>query len=738
MSTLTEISLMRMCLPDVFGRARAHYYAGAVRNRRRGENALTAEVQVRQHKPYTVLIEFDAASVTARCTCFQFRDTLCDHTTAALLAWIREPASFLASLSKFDVEMARAMAAARVTRLYNPVVQLLMCHKVGTLRHIARRRGLRLKASDKVSLASQLAEYLGDPAATAASIAALSADKRAALQALYLLADDIGPTAQQLGTALLTLQGPTAAKQVESLLDALVLHGLAVPVRDYYDGLERYQLVGSVTAHIPPLLDLSEPYAGDVARLRVVQEGGLPLTLALYRVWRAVQTSGVNLRSAPQPTLIEHQQHALQGWDHVPAEVLALQDRGAWIYRPDSALTVPPPSPELDDASLAALAPLSGGDVERLDFLWSLMGDLGLIVNAQALEPTMSSFLRQPGAARLHALTRAWLDSPRWTELGLFLRHHAQLRLRRRVSHYAFKKQQLLAQLAQGRRFVARLLSTLPVERWISFPALREAMWRLWPDFLYGRQIYTYPEPSWWFESEVSGRAYDPQQQADWDEAYGAFVTQILEGPLLWLGVVALGYAQDGLAALQVTRLGAYLLGREAPPPVEAAGPLLRVHDDLTATLALDRAEDAVYDFLGQVAELFETDVNEFRYRFTPAQAHRAFEQGVGLDDVLAFIAKHSAAAAPESVRRAWQGWWEAYGRVRLYQGLTVIEFADDFALQELLASTSLSQHLIHAFSPRLVVIDSEAVEPLCAEMVARGYTPQVSQATRNLSQNPS
>jgi hypothetical protein len=65
-------------------------------------------------------------------------------------------------------------------------------------------------------------------------------------------------------------------------------------------------------------------------------------------------------------------------------------------------------------------------------------------------------------------------------------------------------------------------------------------------------------------------------------------------------------------------------------------------------------------------------------------------------------------------------------GRVRVYEDLTLIELADDYALKELLAGTSLKKHLVCQLSPRLAVIKPEAADALAKELVEKGYTPRV------------
>ena len=60
---------------------------------------------------------------------------------------------------------------------------------------------------------------------------------------------------------------------------------------------------------------------------------------------------------------------------------------------------------------------------------------------------------------------------------------------------------------------------------------------------------------------------------------------------------------------------------------------------------------------------------------------------------------------------------------------LTVLELADDLALRELMANTDLRRHIIHQFSPRLVVVEDSAVDALVEELVKKGYTPKVTAA---------
>jgi hypothetical protein len=63
---------------------------------------------------------------------------------------------------------------------------------------------------------------------------------------------------------------------------------------------------------------------------------------------------------------------------------------------------------------------------------------------------------------------------------------------------------------------------------------------------------------------------------------------------------------------------------------------------------------------------------------------------------------------------------------VRVYDALTVLELADDLALRELSANTSLAKHIVYQLSSRAVVLKEDAVDQLIEEMQERGYTPRI------------
>jgi len=98
---------------------------------------------------------------------------------------------------------------------------------------------------------------------------------------------------------------------------------------------------------------------------------------------------------------------------------------------------------------------------------------------------------------------------------------------------------------------------------------------------------------------------------------------------------------------------------------------------------------------------------------------------------LISLLQQHLHTVDPRiAVPAAWQDklskWSRNYGLLHVYEDITVVELADEYALQELLASTSLREHIIYQFSPCLIAIRPDRVDDLVREMEGRGYTPRL------------
>ena len=181
-----------------------------------------------------------------------------------------------------------------------------------------------------------------------------------------------------------------------------------------------------------------------------------------------------------------------------------------------------------------------------------------------------------------------------------------------------------------------------------------------------------------------------------------------LHGPLSWLGAISLGFVGTDAPAFRVTPVGSFALQRrpsviEWDPQAIPSG-AVQMASDLTVSVV----------------------PTQFRYRVTADGILRAIEQGQTIDSLIQTVAHWSGQAPPPAWRDQLAGWSENYGKLHVYDDITLLELGDDFALQELLSNTSLRAHVIYTFSPRLVAIHPNAVEDLIQEMEKRGYTPHV------------
>ncbi len=240
----------------------------------------------------------------------------------------------------------------------------------------------------------------------------------------------------------------------------------------------------------------------------------------------------------------------------------------------------------------------------------------------------------------------------------------------------------------------------------------------------------------------------------DWQIAQWNFVRTMLTGPLHWLGLVDLSMQDDeiveirlrGLADLYWERsqsdpverpaLPAETLAPRKPPPnasdkkataKNAAAKKAMLEVDAEGRLIVDPASMSArgHALLDKIARLTSTEPTQFVYTLDVEAVHHAFEDGNTLHDLEALWQEVIAIPMPASVQTQLQAWGLAYGRTRIYTGVTLIELSDDFALAELKAVTALDVVMIAELSPRLVLIPQNAVNDLVAQLEKAGYTPK-------------
>jgi len=615
------------------------------------------------------------------------------------------------------------------------VLQWLENQSVHNLRELARRRGASEHATRKTELVAELVGLLADTENVLAAIAGLGRGEHATLQMIYLLAANDGIRKDRVQKALLAWYGPLLAKDTESYLRNLEANGLL-----FVDGASdplraEYRLPKAVASC---LSSLAKPIATateqELAGVRVREMPAAELLQAIPRFWQYVKEHEVRVRSnagvEPQQNPEPATAPASLSQGYLPAWIDAGQLDGLCYVSTIARWRMM----ELSERDRDALLGMTGSDPERLDFLYHLLLSIGLITRAgdtvSVNELAMDRYRRHGEIQQLQALMAAWLGMEQWSELGGVLRQQPRLRLR--CLQTADLPTDLLRDLAAIRRFVTRTLSLLGDEQWHRWDSLLEAIWELCPDLSALHSTTPRELPAWWLGKSGADSPALIYERHHWMQCYGPLFAAFLAGPLHWLGSVSLAYDSSStqLVAFRLTSLGKYLLGRY-PQTVAAKGDMrpLTVGDDLTISVQLGRVDAEVHDFLGQFSDLIDAEPDMFRYHVTPQRLNQAFESGIELKRIVSFLERVSGAVLPDGARAKLESYWRTYGAVRLYRHPTIIEFADDYALQELLNTTSLAEHMICQLSPRVVVIKSEAADLLRGEMIKKGYTPRTKES---------
>ncbi len=297
-----------------------------------------------------------------------------------------------------------------------------------------------------------------------------------------------------------------------------------------------------------------------------------------------------------------------------------------------------------------------------------------------------------------------------------------------------------LTLLALARVRLVRLLSYLPAGQWVEISSILQVVQGLQPGWaleFYSRHKGAAADRVWanyslW--ATLNRRRVDPRNAEDWEKSYGQFYLALLTRFLPFLGLLDVGLQNSKPVAVRLTAFGEFLINRRAdftlPAPTAKTPPLSLTPD---GALELD-LETAPFDLIQLLIQITIPDTaassgpnpRRLSYRLNDTRLGEAFEAGWSLEGLRAQLETSLRQPLPGSLRERMEQLWNRFGRLQIYENMALIELADDYALPELLAGTSLSQILLYTFSPRLVAVRSSAAAEFIAEMQAKGYTPRV------------
>ena len=771
LDTLKENDLKSVMKADAI--KKGHSYQSQVMNGvRRGE---TLQAEVRGSTLYLVDIEILGDTILATCTCPYDWGGYCKHIGAVLLKWISSANTFVqetavaesntilettpsqpppATTPKQKPTWLQKPFFARQEGYRNQLKGWLNHYKVKELRQLAKQHDWPISGTRKDDIVEQLMAYMTQPGIILKRLMSLDDEHRQVYQAVALIHKDVYLNEDALATLAKQWGSLTQYKKLSTYASHISQAGLALPGDFSYEYPRPLFIIPmKLRQALPSLLEDRIPPASlpDHAQseLRLADPHDF-VQIANHIVLLLEQTNPDLRPPMPRPHL-EKFFEFLRHWDYVPEEVAQAQsDNKLKGHDPQFSLTVPPPAHPLNDEAITHLAPIAGSD-ERLVFIYHLSIAAGLLQPGspvQAWREVREQFLRHNTAEQWAILCRAYFDMMTWSELWLALGERPHLQLKRTKAYYSPSHPQelLYKNLALFRQQVLQLLACLPDDRWVTLRAVTDNLAVIWPRFdgwawshtRYGGNM----RPSWFLAQ--NGRSLDTaNNKADWNMAQGEFIKHLIQGPLHWLGLADLSLNYGQLTAFRLHGLADLYWDKTAAPTMPGAAisqPTDKLDEAQTAVSAITITDTTItvdptaisakaHDYLDNIAILAEATTSRFVYRLYAPAAHQAFEAGQTLDQILENWDKLLAIPIPTAIQEQLTAWWQAYGQVRLYENVTVIEFGDDYALAEMKSATSLEKHLIAEISPRLILIPEQSIDILVAELEKAGYTPKQNDA---------
>lgn len=758
LETLTKSDLKGPLKSKSLRRARG--YVSRVQNPARSGHTLTA--QVRGSRLYEVEIDVEPGGISAICSCPYDWGGYCKHIGAVLLRWIQSPGDFAvagaaATISNeysIDVTPVEPPPTQRLEQppfwLAFPFTERLRADeeqlrqwlngvRLQDLRMMAKQRGWKVKGARKADVVRQVSERIADPRGVLQATLDLDEEHRGVLRALFLLGTSGRIHSEELENVLGVWGKIESYQDIFTCTQRLCELGLALPgsVLEGYHNQSDF-VPRAIARALPPLLKNVIPTAShpqsDVGDMRLADPR--PFVRAVNQVALLLEQYPTPLRPPMPRPRMERFYPGLKGWDYDPRELAQAKSSGK-LASYDTVITIPPPARSLPDETIERLSPVAGSD-PKLEFIYSLLAAAGLLQPGSpvTIRPEVKEqFLRQSELAQRAILAQIYFRMLNWSALWEVLRE-SDLRLWRFPTRQHLKPVDLRTDLVFFRQAVLRSLASLPDGEWVAIKDLFRLMRAVWPRFDHSVwQDYWRPslKPSWFLGSK-SGRSLDPDNADDWELAQGRFIRQVITGPLHWLGLADLCFDGDHLTAARFHGLADLYWDRveipDAPPavatqaqsvlPEEAA-----TADDCTITVAPSAISPQAHNLLNKIARLEVATAERFAYRLDSQTTYESFETGAALSELLDDWGQTLPIPMPEAIRDQLAAWWDAYGRVRIYENLTVIEFSDDYALAEMKAVTPLEKSIIAEISPRLVIIRQEAVAPLTESLEKAGYTPK-------------
>lgn len=784
---LTENDVRRLCGATAFRWGDTWQREGHVTEPAVGPGGLGASVLGAWRRIDHATVSVTGSQIRSSCTCSE--GDLCRHAAALLLQWLRQPRSFghaepgtvldstrltpssgyslglpLDDLDEMDDLDDEDPAESEVQTATQEFARLLDTDIMQNLRDIARKRGVRVTARNKVELVQQLASILGEPNSVDAALDGLNDNQRLTLEVIALVRVGSAATAQTIGAAYQALDGQGELQAgVPSAVERLLELGLIFPADRYTIPSHSY----SIPQVVSNRLAAGSRDAGPIGRkLRVrdarqvlkemnrfastnrAQTGpGTGLVLAeLFPMIVNELTSG-RVGADMQHLSAEETKGVPHGWRRDLTQRMDGHGKRRQAYGQQYVRLYPLPS-VLSNHDLNHLSKIAGQPVRMISFALLLMGALGIIESEATqngytyfiLEDRLHDLLALPSPTVTAVMVNAWLAMGDQLELGTVANAGGPIELNYVYTPYYYAGWSLPQPKGQEvRRVVARVVGRLTAsaetrDAWYDFGDFSGQLWNVSPGLLSPPST---GQPPWWFSTRSQPETrLKLERREDWQRVWRPVVEAIMAGPMTWLGLVEVAMGKEGAIAFRSRPRAATLIAqqideaesqqsdgdtRERRPEVDLQ------QKTPVVFVPSGRSHTAIYSMLSSFSEMVDASPRGLSYQLSPERLQALFDIGMTGAKMIELLVQYGDERLAETLGPTLQEWWAGYGTVRLYDDLTLIELGDDILLREILASSRLQDALVYTFSPRLIAVRPAHVDALVAELNRLGYTPRVT-----------
>ncbi len=369
----------------------------------------------------------------------------------------------------------------------------------------------------------------------------------------------------------------------------------------------------------------------------------------------------------------------------------------------------------------------SESDMGRLHFIRLMIEETGLAkLNGKRLEPSASApdFFSYTLTRRTDRFFEAWKKSSHWNEL---------LRLPIRPRRHEDRGQRTAQLVARAREYILELIRTHAAEGWLGIDELVQTARTGHYEFLFKRTREDFGpiNPYYYFHNPLGWGFPVADESEGWEKVESEFIRSIVREPLHWLGLVTLGYRDGELIGFRLTALGAYLFGLSMQAPLDemAATSGRVVVQPNFQIFALEPIAEQTLASLDRFADRVKAD-RVFEYHLSRQSLYRAQQNGMPVQEVIAFLQQAATAPLPQNVQRTLEEWGDSYRRIIIRKNVSLLHARDPQLIDQLASGSAAASLLLSRPLPRVALVsgDPAARAHLLATLIAQGQLPAFTQ----------